>query len=364
MVRADFNLHNSIFLFVFVPLCIVYSIACNWVFPQTPLLYNYMNIGDHQFYVSTIEQIIDGNLLLSVINNDVGISLIYISISYFFSLIGINDIILVAFIFNLGTLFLVYKLYIKICNKLGLIGITKYLFFLGLQFLYFTQLINKDLLTILFFLLVLNCLLNKQFRWIFFLSIIFFFVRIQLFIFGVLCIYLSFGNIRTRLLISYVVTSLFAGFASVNNPIISSESIGEGFSGIVIAANQKYYYIGNLILNPVRVLQFILDIYYSFYIFFEGLIDVAKVLRLPLLLVLLFHVKPIYQSFSYFKTFQRTSVSNVQLIILAFLLTWLINPTVNARYIMLIVPFLLILARFVQLNKNLMVKDIVVPPKQ
>ncbi|MDB0113141.1 hypothetical protein CTY89_09310, partial [Acinetobacter baumannii] len=39
----------------------------------------------------------------------------------------------------------------------------------------------------------------------------------------------------------------------------------------------------------------------------------------------------------------QTNLRPLIILVLSFLITWLMNPTVNIRYVMLIVPFLLLL---------------------
>jgi hypothetical protein len=301
--------------------------------------------------LDNILNIKDGNILLSI-NNDFGIALLYTYIIKLFNLIGIYDIILISFIFNIITVIFIYVNYIKICDKLNLKGVTKYYFFLGFQILYFTQLINKDLLTLLFFLLVLKFLIDKKYRLIIIFSLLFFLVRIQLLIFGILSVYLSFGNFKRRILLAYIGTSILGAIISVKGELITDESMGSGFSAFLIYFNQRYFYTGYLIFNPLRVVQFFMDIYMSFYIYTNGLVDVSKILRIPLLIALLFFINPIVYSLRNFSIVNKTIIKEVFIILISFVLIWLMNPTINARYVMLIVPFLIVLGRYIEINKK------------
>ena len=95
-----------------------------------------------------------------------------------------------------------------------------------------------------------------------------------------------------------------------------------------------------------------MDVFMSFFIYTDGLIDIAKILRLPLLIVFFFLFNPIFYSLRNFSIVNKTEIKPVFIIIISFILTWLINPTINARYVMLIVPFFLILGRYVQINRQ------------
>ncbi|WGK93577.1 MULTISPECIES: hypothetical protein [Flavobacterium] len=307
--------------------------------------------NDHDVYLYNIQNIKDGNFLLSI-NNDFGIALLYLYIINFFNLFGIYDVKLIAFIFNLITVCFIFINYIKVCDKLKLSGFTKFYFFLGLQILYFTQLINKDLLTLFFFILVLKWLLDKHYKLIIIFSILFFIVRIQLLIFGILTIYLSFGNFKKRIIFAYILTSIIGAITTIKGQFVSDETMGSGFSSFLIYFNQNYFYTGYLIFNLLRILQFFMDIYMSLYIYTDGLIDVSKILRIPLLLALVVFINPLIYSIRNFSIVNKTIIKHVYIILISFTLTWLMNPTINARYVMLIVPFLLILGRYIEINKK------------
>jgi hypothetical protein len=349
------NLISNFFFILFLTLCVLYFFACNDYFVNLKELTNYSNIHDHKIYLDSMDQIKDGNILLSI-NNDFGIAFIYIYITKFFNLIGISDILTITFFFNIITLIFVFKNYLKICDKLNLNSITKYYFFLGFQFLYFTQLINKDLLTILFFTIVLKNLIEKKYLKIMFLCFLFFFVRIQLLFFGTLCVFLSFGNFRKRIILAYMFTSILGAITSVKGDLISEESMGEGLSSFLINFNNNYIYTGYLIFNPIRIILFFVDIFMSFFIYTDGLIDISKILRIPLLLALIFLIIPIFNSIKLYSRIKNSIngsiIKNVYILILSFILTWLMNPTINARYVMLIVPFLLILGKYFQIHKK------------
>ncbi len=344
------NITLKILFILFISLCILYFFACNYYFSEIKEIFNFVN-NDHEVYIKNIKNIKEKNYLLSI-NNDFGIALLYIYVIKIFNFFGIYEIINIAFIFNLITVVFIYLNYIKICDKLKLNGITKFYFFLGIQIFYFTQLINKDLLTLLLFLLTLKWLLYKRYWYILIFSILFFIVRIQLLIFGLLTIYLSFGNYKKRITYSYIITSIVGAITSIKGQLISDESMGDGFGSFLINFNNNYLYSGYLIFNPIRIIQFFIDIFMSFFIYTDGLIDISKILRIPLLVAIIYLFKQFIYSIKNFSIVNKTEGKNINIVLISFTLTWLMNPTINARYVMLIVPIFILLLRYVKINKN------------
>ena len=83
MIEKKSYLDSIFFFCFFLPLCVLYYLACNHFFPDIPEIFNYTNKHDHDIYVSTTKHIQEGNILIGL-NNDVGIALIYIGIREFF----------------------------------------------------------------------------------------------------------------------------------------------------------------------------------------------------------------------------------------------------------------------------------------
>ena len=347
--KSKLGVEQILFYFVFVPSCMLYYYLCQNVFPNIPGIFNYNIIPDHLHYLRTIRHINEGQILLSI-NNNVGISLIYIQLFKIFSFAGIKDPTLVSFIFNMLVLVFVFRYYSKMCDRLKLYGKTKLYFFFGVQFFYFSQLINKDLLTVLFFFISMDLLMQKKYLKLFLISLLFFFVRIQLVIFTAVCIFLSTGNLKRRFLLAYIGTSILAAYSSVKGGLISDETMGSGISAILISINKNFFYLGYLFFNPIRLLQFFIDIYRSFFIYNTGLIDVSRILRLPLLLLLTTLIKPVFSVYANLNKNVNMPIKGALVVTLSFTLTWLMNPTINSRYIMLVLPFLIILGRFGHIN--------------
>ena len=149
-----------------------------------------------------------------------------------------------------------------------------------------------------------------------------------------------------RIAVAYIVTSIAAGFLSVYASLIGTDSLGDGLSSFLVDFNREYY-VGYVLFNPLRVFQYVLDAFGSFAFFTDtGGIDTAKLLRIPQLLVVLALVGPMSTMVTHFGHWFKTRVKPVIAVVVAYLLAWLMNPTVNARYVMLITPVLVLFALY------------------
>jgi hypothetical protein len=185
--------------------------------------------------------------------------------------------------------------------------------------------------------------MDKRYWVLILLLPLFVYVRIQLVIFAVILIYISMGRkLWWRVLLVYLMTSILAGYLSVSHSIIGEESLGGGFNSFVIDFNRSYM-IGYTLFNPVRLLQFVVDAYLSFSIYTEdGAIDVAKVLRIPVLAMFIYFYREVFYLFANINQNLKTSLKPLLLVVIAYVLTWLMSPIINARYVMLITPVVLL----------------------
>ena len=309
-----------------------------------------VNRHDHNVYLLNIDLVKEGSSLFELAN-DKGIASIYIFLSKALPFLVTTDMMLISFIFNITILLLNYWIYGKISDKLNLGLIGRLSFFVNLSLLYFAQLINKDMLTILLFLLATYAGMIGR-HWHLLLLIPFAaFIRIQLVIFILIFIFLaSAKKISPRFWVVYIFTSLLAAYLSVYFPIIGEDSLGDGFSAYVVNLNNEHL-IGYLLFNPIRVFQFIFDAYLSFDIYTEsGTIDFAKLLRLPQLILLSVLAPYFYKLYTRWRIYSKSMSRSLVIIILAYACTWLMNPTINARYVMLVTPILVLLGLYVRSN--------------
>jgi hypothetical protein len=210
------------------------------------------------------------------------------------------------------------------------------------------------MLTVMVFLLAVRYGLRQRLWPLLALVPLFALVRQQLAVFTLIYVFLMSSQRPTaRIFWLYVLTSVAAGYLSIFASIIGEESLGEGFSAYLIDLNRDYY-VGYLLFNPLRVVQYIMDAYASFsFATPTGGIDAAKLLRLPQLLVLLLLVSPLSTLVTRFRHWLKVPAARpMVLVVVAYLLAWLMNPTINARYVMLITPVLVLFAMYVRRQRR------------
>jgi hypothetical protein len=331
---------------------IIFAANLNLYDGESGLFQLALNSHDHFIYVNTVDLISDRGFQYGL-NNDFGIASIYLALSNAFPFLVDPDFTLISFLFNCVTLCLCYLVYASICDRLGLGMFGKISFFANTYFIYHAQLINKDILTILSFLLVIYFGLRKRLLPILLLSPLLVLVRQQLAVFAIIYMFLMQSRQPWgRIILVYFITSLVAAYLSVNFDIIGEDSLGSGFSAFLMGLNQQYF-IGYLIFNPVRVLQYIGDAYASFFLATgTGGVDTAKLLRIPQLITLLLLSKPLLSIVIHFNDWLKTPARPLVLVVVAYLLAWLMNPTINARYVMLITPVLVLFALYVRNFKH------------
>ena len=345
---------NFLASFVFVLFCgaaIVYfclfSIGLEQGREAEGVLVGAVNAHDHFVYVDTIARLLRDGFGYEL-NNDVGISYFYLVVnSVFFD--GAADYVFLALYVNLAFLLLSFFCYVRICEYYRFGLWVKCAFFAGVHLLYFAQLINKDMSSV--FLILFSVYAALYCRWLMLILMIplYALVRQQLLVYVALFIFIQTAVWPVwRIVFAYAVTSLVAAYLVVHNDIIGAESLEDGFSAIVYALNAQTY-LGYLILNPIRVLQFVQDSILSFFFILpDGSIDMGRLLRTPQILLLLFMGWPLWIGLKRFREGLHDVSRPLYSALFAYLFAWLMNPTVNARYVMLIAPILVLIACYAQ----------------
>ncbi|OOF32787.1 hypothetical protein BZJ21_14320 [Salinivibrio costicola subsp. alcaliphilus] len=283
-------------------------------------------------------------------NNNTGIAAIYVAIKNIF---GVNPVSLplVALIVNILIIYLSLLSFCKVVDLLGLHPNYYLLFFMNGSLLYFSQLINKDSLTLLIFIKSLELILGDRKKAFFWLIPVSFIIRIQLVPFLLLTLFLSGENKPIlRFWLAYIFTAIIAGLVMKYIPLLSMETMTSGLglnlNLIVMQLNQKYA-LGSLFLNPLRVIQYLLSLYHS--LSFTNLywVDVGKIKDLPQIFVLLtsmpFLIKCYFRYSRYIELPSRILMAQVS----AFFMVWLINPTTSGRYLLVLIPTISLLAVYV-----------------
>jgi len=344
---------SFLFICIFVLSAALYLQFASFIFEYKSEFENAANYHDHSVYLLNFESDVENANIFLQLGNDLGIAYIYKAITSVLPVLITKDMVLGSFIINLAFLLVLYFLYAKICDllELGILG--KLSFFANTSLLYFTQLINKDIMTMVIFLLATYLAIKRNYIFIIAMIPLSLYVRLQLGIFLLCLIFLiSASRLRTRILLVYFITSLVAAYIMILHPFIGEESLGDGLSSYVVSFNNTYP-IGYLLFNPLRVVQFIIDLYYSFDINnVNGSIDVARVLRIPQVILLTYLIPSYYRLIRNWRVYKNTCCRDLVAFLAAFLCTWLMNPTVNARYVILASPIIVLLGLYVKKSEQ------------
>jgi hypothetical protein len=339
--KNTFIYYQFMFFYIFLSAVYFFIFAYNLdaYVDDNGFLQRALNLHDHLVYYDNY-YLIKNNLISLALNNDFGIAYIYYFILGMFGIENI-DIAISSFVFNLIIFILSSILFYKINNQLNLSLTSKLFFFIGFQFIYFLQLINKDMLTIFIFLLIIYLSLKKYLYKLILLIPLVAIVRLQLvfLLLIFLSLMLSKKKFKFTLITIYISSSLLAAYLSSTFNFIGEDSLEGGFSAYILSFNEKYYYLGYVIFNPIRMLQLFQDILLSFFLFTDnGGVDMSKLLRIPMLLAFVFYIKYVYLYIKDYKQWLNLEIRPIFIIILSYLLVLLMNPTINARYVMLIMP--------------------------
>jgi len=306
--------------------------------------FTYANYHDHSIYEIYIRYIYEGNNLL-VFGNNYGIASIYYIIGEIFE--SNNYILLSHYVNQMIFIFIslsTYKLFMALrINLLFSIFIT----FNPANF-YFLSLINKDSFTILLILLFVYNIYKQNYVTLFILIIISTIIRIQLPLFGLVLLFLlDYKKISLvyKILFLYIVSCTLSVILVNNIELISLDnmntSLGFGITKITKELNQNYY-IGSFLLNPIKIFQYFYDYLNGFtYIYDFSKFDLYREKDILNLFFLPFSI--ILLLFTFLCKRKVHEISKVfLLIIVAFFIVWLINPTINYRYLSLFVPYIII----------------------
>lgn len=310
---------------------------------------NPVNIHDHYVYLSYIDQLkrSDDWLSLAGLNNNFAISLVYYLLHAALFYLGVDfSYEELSFIINLIVIYFSFRAYFDLIKELNLpvhYGIS---FFFCTSLIYFSQLINKDSFTILIMLLSVKYALQR--KWLRFLLILPLSLLIRFQLSALIVIFLFFATAQKkhlkRFLVAYVALSLINGYLAKYQTLFFSEStLSEGMSYIIYRMNINYY-IGSLLLNPIRVLQYIYDVLLSFDFISGGTIDVSRLKNIPQVVILLMFSPFIAHAWLNYSSFMSSREKALISMVNAFFGVWLFNPTINSRYVILLFPILQLLA--------------------
>lgn len=300
---------------------------------------NYANLHDSGVYQSYLALFNDGTWVVAFDNN-LGISFFYYLLTKIFNL----DINVISYIVNVAAIILYFLVNAKLLYCLKIDPIYAVVILLNPALFYFTLLLNKDAMSLLFTAAFIYSALGRHVIAFGFLLVMSAFIRLQLPLFGCVLYFLltsTSRNVMGRLFFCYFASVAASVILEKVHPIIEYDtmesSLGLGLSVYIRSLNDNYF-IGSLLLNPLRVFQYFYDFIRSvFMLKIDGLWDVSKIKDIPQVLFMGLSFIGFILGFNK-KLFSR-EVSALLIIVYSFFVVWLINPTINYRYFMLVIPY-------------------------
>lgn len=364
-MEVNHQQYQSIAIFKYY-LFVVFCISCFiyfWLFAyDTGFTYepiagwvNPVNIHDHYVYLGYIEEIEStGNwITLSGLNNNFGISLVYYCIHNILRAVGLDVTYeMLALIVNLIVLMYALRVYSLIIYKLGLHPAWTLTFFVMSPLLYFAQLINKDSFTILIILLAISYSLSSQWTRFIILTLLSMLVRFQLPALLLLYVFFIVGKKHhiKRFIVAYILLSLLNGWlAKYQIDFFNESTLSDGMSYLVYNLNRNYY-IGSLLLNPIRAIQYVHDALISFDFIDGTMIDVGRMKNIPQIIFLIFISPFVINAILNYNTYMSKKEKYLLAMVNCFFGIWLFNPTINLRYFILFFPVLQILGICMYVN--------------
>lgn len=317
--------------FVFLGVSLIYFLNITMVFLDQYSIDSpfsgYANYHDHFVYKSEVMRILDGQFKVSDFSPNVtGIAIIY----YLANLAFPVSFEVSSFFLNVIVLSILLLVYYSLCRFLNLSSIYFFLIFSLVYFIYLAQLAGKDIFYALFILLFLRLALERSYLKIILLSIVFgLFVRVQAVVLLSLFLvyFLAWISYGLRLFVVYVAASV-VGVLVTNSVLGEGADLGGGVANLLNFINK--YYIGNLLLNPVRLVQYIYE-FIRFPFYYSRLVDFLLV---PLIIVFILTLSRACHVFS---------KNIVSFFFFCLLMTLLVVPIVNLRYFILVFPIYFLL---------------------
>lgn len=292
------------------------------------------NIHDHLEYEGWLTDYSGlSDPISTYLDNVAGISIAYLLLT---DLLGFADVITTSLLVNCIALVIAAAIHLKICNTYALRG-SAYTFFLNLPLIYFCQLVGKDMLYVTVLYAMLLLVLKERWLALALLAVAAAAVRTQSVIVFFFLLILSFKRLQLkhRVLLLYVLSALAGTQAFIGNKVIGLDAdLGGGLSSIVFELNSATR-LGNLLLNPVRVLQYVVEFVTAPFWLTTLQIHFFNLFLVPYLLYFAAHLGKLRNALMAIQ-------SRVTQFVFVVVLVMLILPIINLRYFVALLPFIVI----------------------
>lgn len=320
-------LASSYLYYLFIGDAYLYSLDNLWSRPA--------NIHDHKIYYNYINY--RSAFEFRLFDNNYGISFIY-------NLLPGRDIQQVSFAVNCFFLGIYGILYVKICEKLDLPIQSFLLIMLNTSVLYFSLLINKDMITLAIVVAALYFGLCRKWTYVLLLIIPAFLIRQQLVYFIASFMALSIltqKSLKFNTIALFSVTSVLGILVLRAESFISLDTLGEGFTGQIT----RYFYQNPILAPfgvPLRIALYQWEFFGSVFIYENGQIDAAKFLRAPAAIYLLLQIPIAFGAYVKGRAHWDGNLKITYYCLISIFAAILLNPQINGRYYTVLVPVLFV----------------------
>lgn len=303
------------------------------------------NIPDNQIFYQVITDFSSYSLSEILVRN-YGIALPYVA------LMGVLDedlndqIVIISAMINWVVYLLSGFVFAQLCIVLKPKFSTIVWFLLFPPFILFSVLINKDGIMILLVLSVTLAVLKRWWFTLLLLTVAISLIRMQYLLFPVFLLFMLKADFRLRFAIAYVCSAMASALIANFFGVYDIDWSAGGFSSLVYSLNKEYF-VGSLLLNPVRVIHYVIAFLQEcLYIKTDDGIDYMKLIQ-GATFVYLLYLLPGYARFlvgtwriAYYRDFVVLRAA-----IFSYLLVLLLTPITEPRYFMIGCPLLLLAAR-------------------
>jgi hypothetical protein len=333
-----------VFLFLFLNEFYFNYFVLNILASKIEFITDTANLHDHLIYITFIRFISEGQDIF-VFGNNFGIASIYYVLGNMFN---IDNYIILAHYINIIVYLFIALFTFKVFKLFNISLILTVFFTFNPANFYFLSLINKDSFSILFVLLFIYYIFKKKYIILTFIILFSLVIRMQLPIFAITLLFLvnyDKLSLSKKIFILYFLSSLGAVLLENTINLLAMDrmgtSLGIGMTKIIRELNSNYG-LGSLLLNPIKIIQYFYDysVGYTYLFNFSQLylFRVKDFLNLIFLPVSLFSLSIYFLN----KKMLNTGSNIFLLVIISFFTVWLINPTVNYRYIGIFLPYILV----------------------
>ena len=299
------------------------------------------NLPDHLIYTAVIQNINNVDWWLPFLANH-GVAVFYYYLGDFLNSKD-SEFLILSFTVNILLYIATINSYINLTNKLGLKNSKTILLVFYPPFLFFSALINKDMLLI--FLVLRSCiaLIDQSWRTLLLITIGLAFVRVQYMPLPLIALIIIRGRFWNRIVFLYVLTSICAALIARFSVVFEVDFEANGLSTFIYELN-KNYLIGSLIFNPIRTVHYFLGFGNAWLLIFEDSgINLMKLIEGFTFFWFAWTLPGVFKFFSKIKNNEINKNHRIiGAIILGFIFSLLLTAITEVRYITPLFPLLLI----------------------